>query len=209
MRSKRRTHHQLAEMAREQHGVISLQQLRQLGYPEGTIKEMIETGRLLPLFRGIYGVGHEAIQRHGQCLAAAISCEEGALLSHRSAAWLWGLTERFVIPIEVTAATPRRTREKIRVHSAKALIECDRTTFEGIPVTAIPRTLLDFAVVDPHFLGGAIANAYRLALLDLIAIDALIARSCGFRAWHDYVPPSRPTAHPLLCAQDWSDASCG
>jgi len=181
MQPKRRTHHQLAEIAREQYGVISLGQLRQLGYAKGTIKEMIETGRLFPLFRSVYGVGHEAIQQHGQCLAAVMSCEEGALLSHRSAAWLWGLTKRFATPIELTAASPRRTREKIRVHSAKALIECDRATCEDIPVTAVPRTLLDFAVVDPYFLGQAIANAYRLDLLDLIAIDALIERSRGFR----------------------------
>lgn len=181
MRPKRRSHHRLAAIARAQHGVVSLGQLRRLEYAEGTIKEMIETERLHPLFRGIYGVGHEAIQRHGQCLSAVISCEEGALLSHRSAAWLWGTTKRFAVPIEVTAASPRRNRGKIRVHSAEALIDSDRASFEGVPVTAIPRTLLDFAAVDPFFLDHALDNAYRLGLLDLIAIDALISRSRGFR----------------------------
>lgn len=164
-----------------QHGVVSLGQLRRLGYAEGTVKEMIKTGRLHPLARGVYGVGHEAIQRHGQCLSAVISCEEEALLSHRSAAWLWGLTKRFAVPIEVTAGSPKRGREKIRVHSAEALIDSDRTSLEGIPVTAVPRTLLDFANVDPFFLSPALDSAYRLGLLDLIAMDALISRSRGFR----------------------------
>jgi hypothetical protein len=45
----------------------------------------------------------------------------------------------------------------------------------------VPRTLLDFAAVDPHFLGGAIEGAARLGLLDLIATDALLRRSRGFR----------------------------
>lgn len=102
-------------------------------------------------------------------------------MSHRSAAWLWGLTARFVTPVEVTAASPRCTRATIRVHSAKALVPEDRTSSEGIPVTAMPRTLLDFAAVDPWYLGQALDNASRQGLLDLIGIDALVQRSRGFR----------------------------
>jgi len=57
----------------------------------------------------------------------------------------------------------------------------DQALHEGVPVTAIPRTLLDFAAVDRHYLGQALDNAHRLGLLDLIAIDELISRSKGFR----------------------------
>jgi very-short-patch-repair endonuclease len=67
------------------------------------------------------------------------------------------------------------------VHSAAALIPLDRASQEGIPVTTVPRTLLDFAAVDPHYLGQALDNAQRLGLLDLIAVDELISRSAGFR----------------------------
>jgi REase_MTES_1575 len=69
----------------------------------------------------------------------------------------------------------------VRVHSAEALTLEDRARSEDIPVTAIPRTLLDFAAVDPHYLGHALDNAHRRGLLDLIAIDALISRSDGYR----------------------------
>lgn len=168
-------------MAKEQHGVVSMWQLAELGYPRPTVKQAIGTGRLHPLYRGTYAVGHRAVSRQGQCLAAVLSCGEGALLSHRSAAWLWGMTKRFCLPIEVTAASPRDTRSDIRVHSAAALAAQDRTSHEGIPVTAIPRTLLDFAAVDPWFLGQALDNAHRLGLLDLIGMDELISRSKGFR----------------------------
>lgn len=184
-------------MAGEQYGVVSLGQLVGLGYPAGTVKEMIETGRLHPICRGVYGVGHAAPSPHAQCLAATLGCGEGALLSHRSAAWLWGLTKRFAIPVEVTAASPRRTREQISVHSAQALSDLDRARFEGIAVTAVPRTLLDFAAVDPFFIGRALDNAHRLGLLDLIAIDALISRSRGFRGvarLRDALEPFRTSA---------------
>ncbi|HWP32611.1 MAG TPA: hypothetical protein VNL97_02580 [Solirubrobacterales bacterium] len=138
-------------------------------------------GRLHQIHHSVYAVGHTALSRHGRCLAVVLSCGEGALLSHRSAAWLWGLTKRFTLPIEVTASSPRQTRAEIRVHSAEAIAPEDRAELEGIPVTAIPRTLLDFAAVDPHYLGFALDNGHRLGLIDLVAIDALIARSRGFR----------------------------
>jgi very-short-patch-repair endonuclease len=70
---------------------------------------------------------------------------------------------------------------KIRVRSAEAHTAEDRAVLNGIPVTAVPRSLLDFAAVDPYFLSNALDNAQRLGLLDLIAIDALLARSRGFR----------------------------
>lgn len=161
--------------------MVSLGQLGELGYPMRTIREMVSTGRLHPACRGVFGVGHAVRSQHGRCLAAVLSCGKGALLSHRSAAWLWGLTKRFAVPVEVTAASARRTRAEIRVHSARALIEADHARFEEIPVTAVPRTLLDFAAVDPLYLGQALDNAHRLGLLDQIDLDALISRSSGFR----------------------------
>lgn len=181
MHPERRSHHALAELAQEQHGVVSGRQLRELGYSTEARRHAIKTGRLHRIHRSAYAVGHAGASRQGLCFAGVLSCGDGALLSHRSAAWLWGLTSRFASPIEVTAASPRRPRAAIRMHSAEALVPEDHVSVEGIPATAVPRTLLDFAAVDPHFLGRALDNAQRLGLLDLIAIDALIARSRGFR----------------------------
>jgi len=181
MREKRRSHHALARLAKAQHGVISEGQLVELGYFKDAVHHGASAGRLHAIHHGVYAVGHTALSRQGLCLAAVLSCGDGALLSHRSAAWLWGLTSRFPSPVEVTAASPRRTRPAIRVHSAQALTPEDEADSEGIAVTAIPRTLLDFAAVDPQFLGRALDNARRLGLLDIGAVDALVSRSRGFR----------------------------
>lgn len=181
MDPERRSHHALAELAGRQHGVVSVAQLGELGYSEEWLRRARETGRLHRAYQSVYAVGHRGLSRQGSCLAAVLSCGDGALLSHKSAAWLWGLTARFAMPVEVTAASPRRTRTAIRVHSAEALTLDDRISSEGIPVTAVPPTLLDFAAVDPWYLGQALDNARRQGLLDLIAIDVLMARSRGFR----------------------------
>lgn len=181
MHRERRSHHGLAELARKQHGVVSVWQMADLGYSNEVLRHARKTGRIHPVHRGIYAVGHAQLSRHGECLAAVLSCGDDALLSHRSAAWLWGMTKRFCLPVEVTAASPRETRSDIRIHSAAALAAQDRASHEGIPVTAVPRTFLDFAAVDPHYLGQALDNARRLGLLDLISMDELISRSRGFR----------------------------
>jgi len=181
MDTKRQSHHRLARLAGEQHGVVELRQLRGLGYEKEALRRAKEAGRIHLVDRGVYAIGHPALTKHGRCLAAVLSCGEGALLSHRSAAWLWGLTTRFTSPVEVTAKSPRRTRLTIGLHSAEALRAGDATTSVGIPVTAIPRTLLDFAATDPSYLVQALNNARRLGLLDFIAIDELIERSKGFR----------------------------
>jgi len=152
-----------------------------LGYSEEAVRHARETGRIHSLHRGVYAVGHPAVSLHGECQAATLACEPEALLSHRSAAWLWGLTRRFARPVEVTASSPRQTRGELRVHSAAAMTPVDRDTVDEIPLTSVARTLLDFAAVDPRYLGKAIENAYRLDLLNLIAIDELISRSQGFR----------------------------
>ncbi len=112
-------------------------------------------------------------------LAAVLARGDGALLSHYSAAWLWGLIEGCGRVIDVTAPLPRHTREGIRVHSANGLSAEDRSSSENIPVTAVPKTLLDLAATSERNLRWAMPRAKRKGFLDPIAIDALIARSTG------------------------------
>jgi len=207
MREEPGSHHGIAELAGRQYGVISAGQMVALGLSKDQISREVSIGRLHRVHRGVYAVGHGALSRHGECFAAVLGCGGGALLSHRSAAWLWGLTTRWRPVIEVTAASPVETRCAIEVHSASALKREDRATFERVPVTAIPRTLLDFAAVDPKFLGAAIERAYRRDLLDLDAINRLLIRSKGFRGVARLRGRSRSTASRPSPARASSAAS--
>jgi len=181
MRDEPRSHRPISELAKQQHGVVSIWQLAELGFSKDEISRETTKARFHQIHHGVYAVGHTSLSRQGRCIAGVLSCGDGALLSHRSAAWLWGLTKWSPPIVEVTATSPRETRQEIRVHSAAALAPEDRSVTEGVPVTAVPRTLLDFAALDPRFLGGAVEGAERLGLLDMISIDALIKRSRGFR----------------------------
>jgi putative AbiEi antitoxin of type IV toxin-antitoxin system len=102
-KATQRTHQPLANLANRQHGVVSIRQLTgSLGYSESAVNRAARAGRLHRLHRGVYAVGHRRISRQGECLAAVLAAGTGSLLSHNSAAWLWGLRAHTPRPLTVT-----------------------------------------------------------------------------------------------------------
>ena len=115
-------------------------------------------------------------------MAAVLTCGEDALLSHRSAAALWGIAPSARACIDVTTGRGRGERSGITLHRARGLHPNDRAELDGIPITSLPRTLLDLAeVVSRDRLEAAFEGADRLRLIDLGAIVELCARSPGRR----------------------------
>jgi hypothetical protein len=175
----------LAELAERQHGVVSIRQLeRKLGYSRKAVQRDVASGRLHPLHRGVYAVGHRLVPARGRCLAAVLACGAGALLSHRSAAWLWGISRQGPVPLNVTSPLPRKARAPIRLHHSRILTEADRALEEGIPVTAVPRTLLDCAA-ESRFsaLQRLLERGEELKLFDLGPVEELLDRSRGHAGW--------------------------
>jgi very-short-patch-repair endonuclease len=117
---------------------------------------------------------------HAQCLAAVLASGPDALLSHISAAWLWGLTKTSPLPASVTAPGYRKPRPPLRLHEARLLTADDRALHEGIPVTSLPRTLLDLAAtVRFEWLEKMVERSEDLELFDLRAIEELLDRTVG------------------------------
>jgi very-short-patch-repair endonuclease len=134
------------------------------------------------MHRGVYAVGHRALTQHGQAMAAVLSAGSDALLSHQSAAWLWGISAWPPPLPEVTVtSTIRHARPDIQIHTSRVLVAVDRAVEVEVPVTAVPRTLLDVAGAAQGNVRWALPRAKRLGLLDLIAIDEMLGRSKGLR----------------------------
>lgn len=116
-------------------------------------------------------------------MAAVLACGPDAVLSHRSAAALWGLRDDRRASIDVTAPNRRgRMPGGIDAHRDGSLIAADRTMLHGIPCTSVPRTLLDLAAVVPVIvLRRAISEAEVLRILNHGDVRALIKRSRGRR----------------------------
>src|ERR1700761_8309198 len=124
----------LAELARRQHGVVSTAQMTDLGFPKATISSAVVGGRLHPIHRGVYAVGHMAITWEGRCLAAGLA-RPGSVASHKTAAWIYGLLRTRPGTIHLTTSTRQRAKRDFVVHFARLGAD-DWTTIDGIPVTS-------------------------------------------------------------------------
>jgi very-short-patch-repair endonuclease len=177
-----RSHEELERLAAAQFGVVTFAQLRELGFSKGAISRSTEARRLLRIHRGVYAVGHRALSAHGRALAAVLACGDGALLSHRSAAWLHGLQSWAPREPEVTVANSGHRRARIRLHRTGLLTPADACERERLPTTSLARTMLDIAAEEtPRRVRNAVERAERLGLLDLDSIDSQLARRPGVR----------------------------
>jgi hypothetical protein len=136
----------LASLGGQAHGVVTREELLRAGLTAAQIRYRVRTGGLIREYPGVYRVGHRAPSLEARFMAAVLACGEGALLSGRAAGYLFGATKGPAPPPEVTAPTERRVRG-VKTHRSRGLGPEDATTWRGIPVTTLPRTLVDLAAV--------------------------------------------------------------
>lgn len=147
MRQQSRTvERELARMASGSHGVVTRRRLLDAGITVDEITGRLRAGALLRVHRGVYRVGHRATHVEATYLAAVWACGDGALLSGRAAGWLLGLLSGPAPAPEVTARTERRV-PGVTTRRCRRLAAHDGVRWRGVPVTAVPRTLIDLAAV--------------------------------------------------------------
>jgi predicted transcriptional regulator of viral defense system len=86
-----RSERALRALARGQHGVLTTEQIASVGLGPRAVRGRSAAGRLLRVHRGVYAV--DPPDAHGRWMAAVLACGGAAVLSHRSAAALWGFCE--------------------------------------------------------------------------------------------------------------------
>jgi very-short-patch-repair endonuclease len=148
----------IAQVAARQHGVITLAQLEQGGIHRRGREIRLKRGRLHPLHRAVFAVGHTGLSREGHWMAAVLAVGPDAFLSHTSAGALWGIvgsrkrpSSRSVeLPVHVTVRNHSESRRGIRVHRSRTLGPGQTTIQLGIPVTTPSRTLHDLRRTLPR-----------------------------------------------------------
>jgi very-short-patch-repair endonuclease len=109
-------------------------------------------------------------------MAAVLATGDDAVLSHRSAAALWRIRASARPYTEVTVARARRPLSRIQVHRSGLRVD-EITILRGVPVTTVPRTILDLAAVVPRRqLERALEEAEVRRLLDPLSLDDLLER---------------------------------
>ena len=204
----------IAELAARHHGVVARWQLLEHGVSARAIDRRVNAGRLCPLYRGVYAVGHTNLTPKGHWMAAVLACGRSAVLSHRNAAALWDFAPSSSPLIDITAPRRRTGHDGIRLHRVRHLPDPDRTIHDAIPVTTVARTLFDLAeVVSVSRLERVFERAERLDLLDLDAVGAVCRRNPGRRALRplsallpSLVPPARTRSELERGFLDFCDA---
>ncbi|HKT84411.1 MAG TPA: hypothetical protein VJQ84_11290, partial [Solirubrobacterales bacterium] len=171
----------IARLAEAQHGVVARRQLTTLGMDGDAIDYRLAVGRLWIVMPRIYAVGHRRLPPLGRSMAAVLSSGSGAVLGYQSAAALWGIRDIGRGLVHVTVPSKSRSTKLVRRHHA-ALPGDEVTVHERIPVTSVPRTVLDLAASSStDEVEVAIRQVEFLRLYDQLSLLDLIERYPGRR----------------------------
>lgn len=163
----------VSALAGDQFGRVASWQVVHLEVSRQSISRWVRDGYLFPSrFPGVYAVGHDAPSVEGDLAAALLYAGPGAMLSHGTAAWWWGLIDR--APSTIHVSTPRRCRSLrgITIHQRRPF---PRVWNRRLPVTTLAQTFLDFAAAASlNRVRTLLANAEYHRLLDVAAVEALL-----------------------------------
>jgi very-short-patch-repair endonuclease len=168
-------------IAAMQNGRVSRRQLLAAGISDGAIRRRIKRSWLFPRHPGVYAVGHLAPVAFGRETDALLSFRDGAVLSHHTAASLWGLRMAEVsdadpVDVLVPAAWTSR-RDGVRLHRSRSLDDRDTCLRYGLPLTSPARLLLDLAPeVSDRRLELALDQLIVARLVRLADIGELLGR---------------------------------
>ena len=163
-------------LAAGQHGLVTAAQLQAIGVPRRTRENWLRRGVLLRAARRVYVFAHHTRTVEQTLLAAILFAGPGAMLSHVTATWWYGLLDFPAALRVVQVSTPRQIQGPagIQVFSRRHL---DRRLHRGLPVTTVTQTVLDLAAVaDSRLLRRALANLDYRGMLDVEALNALCGR---------------------------------
>ena len=134
----------MVDLGARQEGVISTSQLRAAGADGPWVKRRAAMGWLVPVFRGVWGIGHPPRTHRGWCIAALLAGGERSVLSHTTAAVIHGMATGSR-RLHLTVARSAKGIEGIRTHRPRTLWPEDVQVLGGLRVTSPSRTLIDLA----------------------------------------------------------------
>jgi hypothetical protein len=168
-------------MAARQHGVVEHGQILRVGVTRSGVDRRVAAGWLHRKHLGVFAVGHPALTPRGEWMAAVLACGGDAVLSHRSAAALWGLAPDGARPSVTIPGRRRQGPASIEVHSGR-LRPDEMVIFDHIPVTSVGRTLLDLAeILTVEQLVPVIDNATNARRLARTTMPSVISAARGRR----------------------------
>ena len=171
-------HDSLYQIAEQQAGYFTATQARQAGFSPSLLSYHVGTGRFERVRPRVYRIVQFPSSRYEDLYVAWLQAGAHAVISHDSALALYGLSDLLPHRIHVTVPrTSSRRRPELQLHT-KRLEPEDVTRYEGLPVTTVPRTLVDVtaAGLADEQVRQAIQEALRRGL---VARESLLQLSAS------------------------------
>jgi very-short-patch-repair endonuclease len=137
----------VAELAKNQHGLVTRAQAKAAKISSSGIDRRLANGAWEPVYARVYRLSGSPETEWQKVLSVCLHGGEGAVASHRTAAWLWkldGFLDKPPSKVEVSASRDRRIDLK-GVELFRRREDLDYTIKEGIPTTVLTQTLCDLA----------------------------------------------------------------
>lgn len=170
----------LALLAHRQRSNLTWEQLRAEGVTAAVIRSRAGSGELIRLFPRVYATADPDLVPLCRESAALLSLGPSAVLSHTTAAAIWGITARTPRrPIEVIVVGTRpRPRPGVRFHHTVNLHPHDVTERHGLRITTPARTLVDLAARSSRSqLERDLQEAWATGLVDHARLQAAAERA--------------------------------
>lgn len=172
--------HAVWKLAQTQHGVVGRRQLMELAIDNQVLRPLLRRQILVPMSDAVLRVNGSVEGPHQAAMAAVLDSPPGAVLSHRSAAALWGLPG-FELQPEFHVTVPRQGRSRRGdlsiVHFQKDLPLDEIVILQGIPVTTPALTLIHLAaVLHPAHTERTVDNALARHLTSATRFHSLVKR---------------------------------
>ncbi|MGH8999020.1 MAG: hypothetical protein ACRDY7_06465 [Acidimicrobiia bacterium] len=148
---------------------MTLSDVRGLELSEERIRTLVRSAYLTRVAPRVFRVNGAPDRWQARVLAECLAAGPKALVSHRSAAALYGLNG-FDVPALVDITVPRsrqpRRRTSVRLHASTDYHLADPATRQRIPLTGVARTILDLCASErnPAIRRRALDSARKLKL---------------------------------------------
>lgn len=160
----------MGEIARRKQGLVTLAELYELEITDGRVRHLVAAGHLLHVGPRTFRVNGAPISREGRIQAECLAAGPDALVSHRSAAFLYGLDgfdPHRTVHLTVPLGRRPQPRPDVRLHRIRDFHLVEPAVRQGIPVTGVPRLLLDLCATEhnPAIRRRALDSARKLKLV--------------------------------------------
>lgn len=177
-------HSQITRFTSRQFGLITRQQISEIGLTQDAVTHLVNTNQLTRLSRRVLRLEGAPMNDHVEVMLAVL--DASGFASHETGAAIWGVERFSLLPAHVTRRRGGRVKQTHvgEIHETRWLPKDHTTSIRGIPVLRPPRLIFDIAASKDRWrTETALDWLWSRRLVTLGALDQMM---------HELATPGRP-----------------